>query len=429
LISFFLLTSFSSSSGIGDLPRLPPDLASLVYDFSAIDRDLEDDSPTLWDLYTKLCYAQQPPIPALSLMRPILFGDQNSAFFAHQHIGKHVNIILEMLTRSKVVSEIDFSDNSLTGDCITPLIDFVNEADQLSLLHIDDNPEIGAHAVRELLEGIKECRSLESLSLANTGSNASIGRSIGQILNGCGGLLRLNVNSCCLRQAGLDVAQALPNSSTLKRLSIAKNELFYGQRRFALQFGANAARTSTLSRIDLSQNVISSDMAIALLRGLGDATALHRLDLSKNEIGEPAARAIAGFITKSSCIRRLDISQNPVLNVTANKLMGQKKLEEEGGKSGGDKKEKPKVYVPGGYTIIAALAKSTSIKEMRMIGLVANPIEWQQKLDLLGEGVSVVYRVADSESFNFRPQTAMPLTKTPLGGRAQGASSATGRKK
>jgi hypothetical protein len=56
----------------------------LVCDFSLIGRDLEEDSANMWELYTKVCYAIDPPVPALSLMRPILFGDQNSAFFAHQ---------------------------------------------------------------------------------------------------------------------------------------------------------------------------------------------------------------------------------------------------------------------------------------------------------------------------------------------------------
>jgi hypothetical protein len=403
---------------------------SLVYDFSGIDRDLEDDSNSLWDLYQKLCYSQHPPIPALSLMRPILSGDQNSALFAHQHIGQHLHVILEMLTRSKVVGELNFSDNSLTPACVKPLVDFVNDADQLSLLHLDDNPEIGAHGMRDLLEGIKDCRSLESLSIANTGCGPLVGKAIAQVLNGCGGLLRLNINGCGLRQAALDVALALPNSSALKRLSMAKNELYYGGRKFALQFGSNAARATGLSRIDLSQNALSSDMTVALLRGLSDAPVLHKLDLSKNDINEPAARAIAGFIQKSMSLRRLDISQNPILNVTANKMMGQKKLEEEGGKSGGDKKEKPKAYVPGAYSIMTALAKSSSLKEMRMIGLVVNPVEWQQKLEAVGDGIRVVYRVADAESFNFRPATAWPVGQSPIGDRAKGgAATAPGRKK
>jgi Ran GTPase-activating protein (RanGAP) involved in mRNA processing and transport len=335
-----------------------------------------------------------------------------------------------MLTRSKVVSELDFSDNSLTPGCVQPIIDFVSEADQLSLLHVDDNPGIGGHAIRDLLEGIKECRSLESLSLANTGSNAIIGKAVVQVLGGCGGLLKLNINQCCLRQAGIEIAQALPSSSTIKRLYMAKNELYYGQRKFALQFGSNAARTATLSRIDLSQNALTSEMAVALLRGLADAPALHRLDISKNEIGEPAGRAISSFVQKSMSLRRLDISQNPILNVTRNKMIGQKKLEEESGKpGGGDKKEKPKVYVPGGYLIMAGLAKSTSLKEVRMIGLVANPIEWQVKLDAIGDGLRVVYRVADAESFNFRPKTAAPVAGgSALGPRASTAA-ATGRRK
>jgi Ran GTPase-activating protein (RanGAP) involved in mRNA processing and transport len=257
-------------------------------------------------------------------MKPILQGDQNSALFAHQHVATHLPIILDLLARSKVVSEVDISDNSLSSEVIKYLVTFVNESDQLSLLHLDDNPLIGATGMRQLIDGIKDCRSLESLSIANTGCNPTVGKALGQLVIGCGQLLRLNLSNCRLRQSAIDIAQALPQTATLKRLNLSKNELYYGQRRLAVQIGSNVAKCATLSRLDLSQNALTTEMAIALLRGLGDAPALHRLDISKNEIGEPAGRAIANFIAKSQSLRKLDISQNALLNVTVNKLMGQK---------------------------------------------------------------------------------------------------------
>jgi Ran GTPase-activating protein (RanGAP) involved in mRNA processing and transport len=179
------------------------------------------------------------------------------------------------------VSELDLSDNSLTGAVVQLLIDFVMESDQLSLLHLDDNPMIGDVAIRTLLEGIKDCRSLESLSISNTGCSQTVGRVIAQVLGGCIGLLKLNISHCCLRQAAIEVAAALPNSSTVRRVNLSINELFYGQRKLALTLGANAARCLTLSRLDLSQNALPSEMAIALFRGLGDAPTIHRLEIQK----------------------------------------------------------------------------------------------------------------------------------------------------
>jgi Ran GTPase-activating protein (RanGAP) involved in mRNA processing and transport len=190
----------------------PTDGGPFVYDVSLIDQDLEDNAANMWELYTRICYAQDLPVPALSLMRPILFGDQNSALFAHQNVANHLPIIIDLLSRIKVVSELDLSDNSLTGAVVQPLIDFVMESDQLSLLYLDDNPMIGDVAIRTLLEGIKDCRSLESLSIANTGASPIVGRAIAQLLGGCTGLLKLNISHCCLRRAGIEVAMASVNS-------------------------------------------------------------------------------------------------------------------------------------------------------------------------------------------------------------------------
>jgi Ran GTPase-activating protein (RanGAP) involved in mRNA processing and transport len=395
--------------------KVPPEYDFLIYDFSTLEQEQQDDSQTLWDLYARTCYSQDPPIPALSLMRPILFGDQNAALFAHQQISRHLPIILDMLARTKLVSEIDISDNSLTSAVIQPLITFVNESDQLSLLALDDNPLIGPHGMQELLEGIKENHSLETVSIANTGCTAICGHSIAALVTGCASLLRLNLNHYRLRQSVMDIAQALPSSPTLKRLSLAQNELFYGQRRLAVQLGANCAKCAALSRLDLSQNALTSEMAVSLLRGLSDTAGLRDLDLSWNEIGETAGRAVATFLTKSASIKKLNISQNPLLKVTANKVLGQQKMDEEGQKPGGNKKAKAKVYVPGCYLIATAVAKSPTLKEIQMYGLVVNPFEWEQKLLPVGDRVKVLYRGPDAEGYNFRPKRAPPPIVRPAG--------------
>jgi hypothetical protein len=212
----------------------------------------------------------------------------------------------------------------------------------------------------------------------------------------------------------------------LKRLNLSLNELYYGQRRLALQLGQNAARCVTLTRLDLSQNAITSDMVVALLRGLADSPSLHRLDLSRNNVDEAAGRALSSFVQRSASIRQMDISHNPILNVTRNKEIGQKKLEEEDQKPGGNKKDKkPKAYVPACYSLMTALSKSINMKEVTMLGLVANWTEWAQRMEVVGDKVRVVYQGADAGAFNFRPQTAMAKPGEPVTGRPATAAAAS----
>jgi Ran GTPase-activating protein (RanGAP) involved in mRNA processing and transport len=346
-------------------------------------------------------------------MRPILFGDQNSALFAHQQISRHLPVVLEMLARTKLVTEIDISDNSLTPIIIKPLVDFVMESDQLSMLHLHDNPAIGPHGIQELLEGIQDSHSLESLSLSNTGCTAICGHAVALVVSGCSSLLKLNVSRCRLRQSVIEIAQALPSAQSLKQLNLSQNELFYGQRRLALQLGANCGKCSSLTRLDLSQNAITTEMVNSLLRGLADAPHLHSLDLSKNEIGEFAGRGIAAFIGKAPALKKLILSLNPLLNITANKVAGQVKMDEEKQKPGA-KKSKSNAYIPGCYLIIGALNKSPTMKEVEMFGIVVNLFEWEQKLLVLGDRVKVRYRGADQEMFKFRPKTATPPIVKPI---------------
>jgi hypothetical protein len=266
--------------------------------------------------------------------------------------------------------------------------------------------------MRQLLEGISNSRSLEAISIVNTGCSPIVGHGIALILSGCTSLVKLNVTQCRLRQSVIEIAQALPSSGTLKRLYLSQNEIHYGQRRVALQLGANIAKCRNLRRVELAQNAITTEMAIALLRSLGEASHLRQLDLSRNEIGENAGRSLATFVAKAGGVRKLDISVNPILRVSLNKRVGQERLEIENQKPGaGNKKQKQKVYVPGCYLIATALGKSVSIKEIRMYGLVVDEAEWDQRIAPLAERVKVFYRSVDAEFPTFpRPPPPLPIT-------------------
>lgn len=378
---------------------------SIAFDFSALrDDDDEDRNGSPWEVYASLCYSHNPPIPALSLMRPILSGDVVAAQFPHQEIGTHLPIILKMLKKMKIISELNLLDNALDSSCTGPLVDFVNASDQLSTLNLNDNPLIKARPMKDLIDGISKSHSLEEVQISNTGCTAIVGPSLAELMNGCGALVRLDISKCQLRQSGIDIANAIPNALNLKWLMMSSNELHVGGKKFAQLLGSNVAK-SKISRLDLSKNALSADMATALLKGLSDAVSLKHLDLSKNSIGEQAGRAISTFIQRAPKIKHLDISQNPILNVTNNKIKGQQFMESDEGKQGGNKKDKkPKAYVPGMYLIMAALAKlgkSTTLIDIKMLGLVVESEEWTQKMEIhtqSGSTVDVIYQSPSSES-------------------------------
>jgi hypothetical protein len=161
---------------------------------------------------------------------------------------------------------------------------------------------------------------------------------------GCAALAKPNISNCLQRQSAIEIAFALPSSASVR------NEFFYGQRRLAAQFGTNASKSQSHTKIDPSQNALTSDMAVALIRVVGDAPRLHGLDVRRNSIDESAGHAFATFITKSSTIRMLDLSHDPILNVVSNKELGQRKFDEETQKPGGNPKDrKSKNHTPACY--------------------------------------------------------------------------------
>ena len=195
----------------------------LVYDFAAAEAEAEEDL-TAWEQYQKTCYSQNPPVPALSLMKPILAGDEIAAVFPHQHIGIHLPIILDNLTKTKVVSELNLKDNSLAASCVESLIEFVKENESLSVLNISDNPLIGPQAMTEFLEGIQECQNLEQLNINHTGCNKNVGPAVAHVIAGCTSLLKLWIGQCGLRQSGVEIVQALAEHPKLKKLLRLRSE-------------------------------------------------------------------------------------------------------------------------------------------------------------------------------------------------------------
>ena len=372
----------------------------LLYEFAPITTE-NDDQIELWDVYSNLCHSQNPPIPALSIMKPILSGTKFSAKLAHYKIGKHLPIILQMLSQVKNISILNLSDNILEPNCIPHLLEFLSSSDSLSTLNISDNPNLRTKGIKELLDGIGENRSLESIDISNTGCSL-IGQSLSKVISNCAVLLRLDAINCDLRNTAIDIANVLPNSEKLKRLNLNNNQLHVGARKLATSLGIGVARCTTLRKLYLSGNAITDDMATVLLKGLSDSTVLTVLDLSKNMIGEASGRAISSFLSRINSLKSFDISNNPILNVTINKIRGSSPSEITD-KEGNKKEKKTKDYTPGFYLILSALSKNTSIIAFNCFGLIAEEDELQNKLSQLtsqNSQIQIGYRTPSSRYFN-----------------------------
>jgi hypothetical protein len=103
-------------------------------------------------------------------------------------------------------------------------------------------------------------------------------------------LMKLNSSNCRILQLANEISLAFPSSANLQMLILGRNEFFDSQRRFAAQFGTHTAKCLSLTKIELSQNALTSNMAVALLPGLSDAPRTHQLNVSrKTSTNQPAA--------------------------------------------------------------------------------------------------------------------------------------------
>jgi hypothetical protein len=73
---------------------------------------------------------------------------------------------------------------------------------------------------------------------------------------------------------------------------------------------------------------------------------------------------------------------------------------------------------------VNALAKSANIKELSMVGLVADRFEWEQKLEVVGDRVKVIWRL-ENDLYNFRPKTAAGREQRPISAAPSGKIAAS----
>jgi len=374
-----------------------------LFDFLPLDEEVVDEETgvDLWEFYQKLCYSQEPPVPSLSLLRKICDGTEYALSLRHFKIGNHLSIVLKVLQRIKTTSELDLCDNSLDYSCVAPLLDFIHNSDSLSNLNISFNPGLGTKSIITILQEFGVNRSLETLDISNTGC-FGIGKAVSQLISSCYLLQDLNISGCGLKQTAIDLAQSIPNGQKLSKLNLSQNQLHIPGKRFATLLGQNISKSQTLQVINLSHNMITSEMAQVFFRTIADSM-IKTIDLSDNSIGDDAGRAIALYISKSQRIRHLNISENPILNVSINQVH-LKALSEESSKQANAKKTAPKAPLPGVYIILNSAAKSQSLRDITMLGIVVDRKEWNDKLAVLSNlnnRVSIIYTSQESASYVF----------------------------
>lgn len=398
------------------------------YDFAPIEPEIDEDSMDNWTYYQNLCYSQNPPVPVLSAMKPLCDGSEYSAKFRHYKIGKHIDIILQVLLRLKTISELDLCDNGLGDTCIDSLVELIKNSDNLSSLDLSNNTHIRSKAMTKILEGLSESKALESLNISNTGCML-LGKVLAGMVQNCYTLQNLNLSNCGLANSVIDFAKTIPMGQKLRMLDLSANKLHAGGKKLAITLGQNIAKSSTIAILNLSKNAISSEQAISLLRPLADCPHLKTLDLSGNSIGDEAGRAISNFIVKAGHLKHLDISGNPILNVTINYSKLKAAQNDDKDKNQQNKKDKkPKDPVPGLFTVLQACAKSGSLKDIKMIGLVTRMNDWKTRVEQAQEQnqkLKVLYTSEMSAEYDFRHGAEDPLPENlPIHTRPQTAQPA-----
>lgn len=98
------------------------------FDFSSFPEENVLDEGDLWEQYRKLCFNQNPPIPAVSLMRPVLQGAESSINFSHYGVGPHLPVIITMLKNVKNITELNLTNNSINSASAPSITDFIATA-------------------------------------------------------------------------------------------------------------------------------------------------------------------------------------------------------------------------------------------------------------------------------------------------------------
>ena len=373
------------------------------FDFYPVEPD-NDDSHDMWSYYQKLCYSQVPPVPVITPMKALCDKDTYSANFKHYKIGKNIDLIVKVLMKLQGISELDLQDNNLNQTSVDSLVDYIAASQNLSTLNLSDNPKISTKGIVKILEKITTSPGIESLNISNTGC-FSIGKQLAQVLTTCFILQKLSVSKCSLGTTALEFVKAIPSAQKLRNLDLSANGLYIGGKKFAVALGQSIGKSVSLKKIDLSRNSLTSEQTISLMRAISECPTLKSIDLHDNSIGDEAGRSISNFIVKSTSIKHIDISSNPILNVTINYINLKKKSMEEKDKPSSSKKDKkPKDPVPGALLILNGVAKSTSLIDIKMIGLVVKKEMWDQKLQATKEAnpnCEIIYTSAMSARYDF----------------------------
>ncbi|CAG9315029.1 PPP1R37_5 [Blepharisma stoltei] len=307
---------------------------------------------------------------------------RNNTEFAYLYLGKNlmgdigVIVLARLLCKNMSIVHLDISSNDITPEGAATVINLIANHWSITSLNISSHEGLhrnrlgayGAAAVKRaltcssvlgflniagtsigtegfeyIIEGLKNNRSLVSLSISNNslgpnlmekfsqsivnsnlqildlssnqiGNEGSekIGNMIMGAYNGACPVKTLNLSKNDISTRGASyIFSSLRRNSTLKTLNLGNNPMVYGP---SQQFFAFLTDNVCLNSLNLSNCELKSEGIHMFAEGLAKNQALKALILSGNEINDQGTESISYGIARNTNLKFLDLSSNKLKN-------------------------------------------------------------------------------------------------------------------
>ena len=221
-----------------------------------------------------------------------------------------VSRILGIFNERCILSTLDLSFNGISDDGVLAVTQFIHRAKSLHVLCLSGN-NIGPDGFHCLGVALSDDNPLEELHLSGNNGRKEGASSLARALRANRKLSKLFVGNCNFGEEGCRLLFcALSENSTLETLNIGGND-GGPTSMFSLSLSLNIKSTS-LSSLDLSFNMIQGSGVQALMGSLAMYTGLTALDLKKNYIGDDGAKALAEYLHSTKQLRSLGLGFNHI---------------------------------------------------------------------------------------------------------------------
>ena len=215
-----------------------------------------------------------------------------------------ISCLFRGLTRSSSIKDMSLYNNQLSVNGVQNLVPFLQNANNLTKLDLDDNSNIRSEGFNVLLRALRDS-SIEDLSCRICGIN-SIEIDTKHIPRQ---LKELHLEDNSINADGCrELAKFLQGgNSALEDLSLKNNQVDSdGVEVLAEALSIN----KSLTDLDVSNNKIGDDGVAALAAALQSNTALRALNLGKNKISDDGVTALVGALQSNATLNKLDLEGN-----------------------------------------------------------------------------------------------------------------------